>query len=637
MLTIATAGHIDHGKSSLIKALTTIDPDRLPEEKARGMTIDLGFAWLSLPSGEVVGIVDVPGHKQFVHNVIPGLFGVDAVLLVVAADDGWMPQTEEHLRILDLLGVRHGLVVLNKIDLVSDPAWLDLVEEDIARHIAGTCLEGSPIMRVSTRTGAGIDETRRVVADIAARLAPRQNAGKPRLPVDRVFSIKGAGVVVTGTLSGGIFRAGDDVILSPMGLSARIRTVESYKQLQPEATPGCRVALNLTGVKREELRRGDLVLPVALPISRIMDVELKLLSGLEASLKNMTEVAIFMETREMLGHVVLIGSRLLAPGESTYAQLRLGEDVSSYIGERFVIRRQSPSMTIGGGVILDPQADKFKLAETSARQAFLETRRGLGLPELILSEMTKKHQMMVDGMLAASLFPKTEIARAVQELLRQKHLASAGQRLIDISIWRNAGEKLISMAQAEHKADRLKKGLSQAVAQSALGLDKDIFDAIVSELVSAGKLVRLDDAIALPEHRQQLSPQQEAQASAIRLMFQSNPTAPPTLKEIAAELVGSVGVVRYLVQHGELVELSEGVLMSATQFAMAESEVQRLLKEKGQVTIQDLSVCFGFSRKFSIPLLTHLDRLGITRREGDVRVAGKRQQRNPDAPATPLS
>ena len=624
MLTIATAGHIDHGKSSLIKALTAIDPDRLPEEKERGMTIDLGFAWLPLPSGEVIGMVDVPGHKQFVHNVIPGLFGVDAALLVVAADDGWMPQTEEHLRILDLLGIRHGLVVLNKTDLVPDRAWLELVADDITQHLMGTSLEGATIICVSARTGDGIAELRQAVAEFAARLAPRRDVGKPRLPVDRVFNIKGAGVVATGTLSGGVFRAGDDVVLSPAGLAARIRAVESYKQLQAEAAPGSRVALNLAGIKQEELKRGDIILPAALPVSRILDVDLKLLPGLDAPLKNMTEVVVFMETREMLGRVAFIGPRFLAPGESTFAQLRLSEDVSAYIGERYVIRRQSPPLTIGGGVILDPRAEKFKLAEVSARQGFLEKRKSFELADLILSEVGKRKRMIASGILAASLFSKGEVEREVKELLSGRRLASTGQMLIDIGHWQDIGTKLLSMAKAEHEADRLKKGLSLAAAQSALGLEKDVFDAIAQELVSAGKLVRLEDALALPEHRQQLSPQQEVQAKAIRQMFQKNPAAPPTLKEVTAEIPGSLGVVRYLANHGELVELPEGILMTAAQFGAVEAEVVRLLKVKGQVAIQDLSACFGFSRKYSIPIFTQLDRLGITRREGDVRVAGKK-------------
>ena len=624
MLTIATAGHIDHGKSSLIKALTSIDPDRLPEEKERGMTIDLGFAWLPLPSGEVVGMIDVPGHKQFVHNVIPGLFGVDAALLVVAADDGWMPQTEEHLRILDLLNIKHGMVALNKIDLIPDRAWLDLVSEDIAKHIADTSLSGVPILRVSARTGEGVDEMRDALTKLSAKLAPRRDIGKPRLPVDRVFNIKGAGVVVTGTLSGGAFRAGDDVVIMPKGLSARIRIVESYKQLRPEAMPGSRVGLNLVGVKREEIKRGDLVSPFVLPVGRILDTELTLLSGLESPLKNMAEVVVFMETREMLGRVALIGPRFLAPGESAFAQLRLNEDVSAYIGERFVIRQQSPPLTIGGGVILDHRAEKFKLAGVLARQAFLEKRKSLDIFNLILSEVAKSRQIITGEILAESLFPKAEIDCAVQELLQQKRLVASGKYLIDPVFWQDASDKLLSMAKAEHKADRLKKGLLQAVAQSALGVEKDVFDTLVQELASAGKLVRLDDTLALPEHRQQLSPQQETQAEAIRLMFRKNSAAPPTLKEIVSALPGSAGVVKYLAQQGELVELPEGILMNAAQFAAVESEVVRLLKEKGQVTIQDISACFGYSRKFSIPLFTHLDRLGVTRRSGDVRVAGKK-------------
>jgi selenocysteine-specific elongation factor len=281
-------------------------------------------------------------------------------------------------------------------------------------------------------------------------------------------------------------------------------------------------------------------------------------------------------------------------------------------------------MTIGGGVILDPQAEKFKLAEVSARQAFLENRKSLELPDLVLSEMAKKRQVMADSILAASPFPKTRIDQTVQDLIKQKRLATTGQFLIDIAFWQDASGKILAMAQVEHKVNRLKKGLSQAAAQSALGLEKDIFDALVQELVSAGKLVRLDDALALPEHRQQLSSQQEAQAAAIRLMFQRSPTAPPTLKEITAEIPGSAGIVKYLAQQGELVELPEGVLMGTAQFTAVEVDVVRLLKEKGQVTIQDMNARFGFSRKFSIPLLAHLDRLGITRREGDVRVAGKK-------------
>ena len=312
MLTIGTAGHIDHGKSSLVKALTSIDPDRLPEEKERGMTIDLGFAWLALPSGETVGIVDVPGHKQFVHNVIPGLFGIDAVLLVVAADDGWMPQTEEHLRILDLLGIKHGIVVLNKIDLISDPEWLSLVEKDISaapcRHQPrGFARHARKHSHGPRHRGAKAGHRRP-----RQELTPRQDIGKPRLPIDRVFVIKGSGVVVTGTLSQGTFSAGDECYHCAFRYG---RAHKKPGELQKSRRPGpSRVAAwpsTWQASSARTLHAEILSLPRHLyPSSRIMDVEMKLLADAGAPLKNMAEVLVYMETRELLGRVALIGAKV---------------------------------------------------------------------------------------------------------------------------------------------------------------------------------------------------------------------------------------------------------------------------------------------------------------------------------------
>jgi selenocysteine-specific elongation factor len=468
---------------------------------------------------------------------------------------------------------------------------------------------------------------RQAIAGLAAELQPRQDIGKPRLPVDRVFNIKGAGVVVTGTLSYGVFKSGDEVFLSPSGLSAHIRSVESYKQILPQAQPGSRVALNLTGVKREDIGRGEVVLPASAagnPLSRLLDVELKLLPELEAPLKHMAEVVVFLETREMLCRVALMERRQLGSGETAFAQLRLEEDISAFYGERFIIRQQSPPRTIGGGTVLDPHAGKFKLAEAPARMAFLESRRSLGLNDLILSETAKKRLTPASKLLQYAPFPQPEIDGAIKELLRSRRLISAANSLVDTAFWQQCGQKLLDMAKKEHEADKLKKGLSQAVAQSALGLDKDIFDALVQQLVQAGKLVRLEDALALPEYRPQLSKEQQAMSAAIMGMFAQSPAAPPTLKEITARFPGGAGVVKYLAQQGELVELPEGVLLPAARFKTIQDEVVRLIKEKGQITIQDISAAFGFSRKFSIPLLTQLDRLGITRREGDARVPGKK-------------
>jgi selenocysteine-specific elongation factor len=626
MLTIGTSGHIDHGKSSLVKALTTIDPDRLPEEKERGMTLDLGFAWLNLPSGEAVGVVDVPGHKQFVHNVIPGLFGIDAVLLVVAADDGWMPQTEEHLQILNLLGISHGILVLNKVDLVADPEWLDLVESDIARHLENSSLAGAPIMRVSARTGQGIEELKQAIGRLAGELAPRKDIGKPRLPIDRVFTIKGSGVVVTGTLSQGIFTAGDDVVISPQGLPAHIRTVESYKHILGQASPGSRVALNLAGLKREEVSRGNIVLAAKynMPLSRLLDVELKLLPGLDAPLKNMAEVLVYLETRELLGRVILPAAKPLKPGETVLAQLRFTEDLATFIGERFVIRQQSPAKTIGGGLVLDPQAARFKLTDIDKRQSFLSRRQTLKLEDLILSEVEKYHFLEVPNLLLSSLFLQTEVTAMIKTLIKEKKLIETKPYLVDIAFWQAANQKLLEMLAAEHAGDQLSKGLPQATAQGSLGLPREAFDSLVAGLASTGKLVRQEDVLALPDNKPRLSAQQETMRAAIIKLFEKNAQTPPTVKEITAQLPDSYGVVRYLSQQGELVEMAEGILMTSRQFKAVQDEVIRILKEKGQITIQDINARLGFSRKYSIPLLTQMDRLGLTRRDGDLRVPGKK-------------
>ncbi|UCE97246.1 MAG: selenocysteine-specific translation elongation factor, partial [Dehalococcoidia bacterium] len=301
MFTFGTAGHIDHGKSSLVKALTAIDPDRLPEEKKRGMTIDLGFAWFQASSGEMVGIVDVPGHEHFVRNVIPGLGGIDAALLVIAADDGWMPQTEEHLQILHLLGVKNGIVALTKIDLVDDLDWLELVETEIVEKLTMSNLQSAPIIRVSSKDGSGIQQLKETIERLVLELVPRKDTGKPRLPVDRVFMMKGSGVVVTGTLSNGSLSTGDDVFISPGGQTAHIRTIESYKQQVNRAQPGSRVALNLTGVKKSGIERGDIVMTVNAKTSKVVNVELSTTPQLTNPLKTNSELAFYFETRELLG------------------------------------------------------------------------------------------------------------------------------------------------------------------------------------------------------------------------------------------------------------------------------------------------------------------------------------------------
>jgi selenocysteine-specific elongation factor len=626
MLTLGTAGHIDHGKTSLIKALTSIDTDRLPEEKERGMTIDLGFAWLKLASGETIGIVDVPGHKQFINHVAPGLFGIDAVLLLVAADDGWMPQTEEHFQILNLLGIKNGMVVLNKIDIAPDAEWLNLVEADINQRLAGTPLAGSPVIRVSARTGEGIDRLTAAITALAARLTPRQDIGKPRLAVDRVFTMKGSGVVVTGTLNQGVFNAGDEVAAWPSGLEGRIRSIESYKQTLGQVQPGSRVALNLSGFKREELNRGDIILSQRQkpPLAREIDIELRLLPLLDAPLKNMTEVLVYMETRELLARVVLLESRVLNSGETGLAQLRFTENVSSFIGERFIMRRQSPATTIGGGTVLNPLAARYKPSHLPGVLAALNTGRSLSLQDLILAEVERQKMADARGLLSASLFTAADVSRGVEDLLSRKKLVQASGYLISPARWQEWIKVIIDTVSRGIEAEKLKKGVPQSAVQSALGQPKELFDALLANLLAEGKLVRENDVLYLPEHKPRLSAEQEKLAAAVLEMFHKNPTTPPALRDILAQFPAAGSVVRFMLQQGQIIEFPEYVLMEAGRFAEIQRQIIEMLKEKGQVSIQDISARFGFSRKYSIPLMTQLDRLGITRREGDVRVAGRK-------------
>jgi len=624
MLTIGTAGHIDHGKSSLIKALTSIDPDRLPEEKRRGMTIDLGFAWLPVSSGETVGIVDVPGHKQFIHNVIPGLGGIDAALLVVAADDGWMPQTEEHMHILDFLGIKHAIVALNKIDLVDDPEWLPLVEREIAEKLSKTGLKDAPIIRVSSKDGSGIAQLRQEIEKLVRKLSARKDIGKPRLPVDRVFTMKGSGVVVTGTLTNGSLSVGDDVFIAPAGQPAHIRSIESYKKHIDKAQPGSRVALNLTGAKKDAINRGDVVMKDKARTSSIIDVEMRLIKRLERPVKNNSELLFFLETQELPGRVIFFDKKPLFSRRPALAQVCFNREVSAYIGERFIIRRQSPAATIGGGVILNPLADKYRARDYAETQAFLDRRRSLEFEELALTKLRKSGYSEKKGFLAESLYSAEAISEGVRQLASQNRLVIAGLYIIDSNHWQQQMDEILKVLHKEHEAHPLKQGLSQAILHSRLDLPKDAFNHMVASLVDAGKLRRIGDAVALSSHKPQASSGQEDIVSRILELFKKNHGSPPTMKEIAEQIPGSLDIVHFLLRQKMLVELPEGILLEKGHYEDIEAAVITFLEKNGQISIQDINSLFGFSRKYTIPLLTYLDGKKITRRQGNVRVLLKR-------------
>lgn len=415
---IGTAGHIDHGKTALIRALTGRDTDRLKEEKRRGITIDLGFTWFDLPGGESAGIIDVPGHEKFIRNMTAGVAGMDLVLLVVAADEGIMPQTREHMDILEMLGVERYLIVLNKCDL-ADQEWIDMVEEEIRKETDGTALRDAPIIRVSAATGEGINLLKEKIAETAAGIQDGRNAeGAVRLPVDRVFSVAGFGTVVTGTLLEGTIRKGSQFTLYPQNIPCRVRGIQVYSEETDCCCAGQRAALNLTGIRKEEIRRGSVIAaPGSICSGRNVDVRLSLLPGSGRTVKNQTRLHFYSGTAEMLCRAVLLDADSVAPGESCLAQLRMESDTALKPGDRFVVRFYSPVETIGGGVVLEPDA----LRERRFRPEVIERlkKREQGDPLVILELQAGKHRdtMTEAGELAAELaMTEKETEKCIRDL-----------------------------------------------------------------------------------------------------------------------------------------------------------------------------------------------------------------------------
>jgi selenocysteine-specific elongation factor len=621
MFVIGTVGHIDHGKSTLVLALTGIDPDRLPEEKNRGMTIDLGFAWFLLSSGEMIGIIDVPGHKDFISNMIPGVGGIDAALIIIAADEGWMPQTEEHLQILNLFDIKHGIVALTKVDLIDTPDWLDLMEEDIRRRLRGTTLSDVPIVRVSAKEGTNIGELKRSIEELVSKITPRRDIGKPRLPVDRVFTIKGSGIVVTGTLTDGSLSQGEKVVIFPKNLPTRIRALESYKEKTNKAQPGNRVALNLVGLEKKDINRGDIVFGGEEQIrsSRILDTRVRLVSRLANPLKGNTQVVVYLGTREILGRIILLGAKTVEQGESAFAQLRFKERVATRIGDYFIIRRPSPAETIGGGIVLDPLASKHEFKDIDNVTFFLQRRINLAIEELVLTELEKNKYMEEDGLLMASHYSSQEVRSCLRLLQDKNKLIVAGSWVIDLTYWKKQVDEVLDMLAEEHSLHPLEKGLPQAVLQGRLDVPKQILSELITALISSGKIVRDEDTIALLTHKPRLSPDQKITISRILKLFDEHQVNPPTRQELAS-FPNSEEIVRFMCQQNMLIELPEGMLLERKHYQNIKTEIINFLRTNGSISIQQVRELFGFSRKYILPLLTKLEEEKVIRRQGDIRM-----------------
>jgi selenocysteine-specific elongation factor len=618
MHVIGTAGHVDHGKSTLVQALTGINPDRLKEEQARQMTIDLGFAWMQLPGGETVGIIDVPGHEDFIENMLAGVGGIDAAMLIIAADEGVMPQTREHLAILNLLEVPQLLVVMTKIDLVEDIEWLELVELDIRELLADTHYSATPIVRVSVHTGAGLDTLLKVLAGLLNELKPHSTDGIARLPIDRVFTLSGFGTVVTGTLLGGTLATGEVVEIQPTGQQARIRGLQSHQHAVEIALPGNRTAVNLSGIEKQALQRGYVLAhPGMLQPTQLLDVELIHLAASLHPLKHNAEVKVFIGAAETLARVRLLTDDLLMPGQMTWGQLALKETLSAIRDQRFIIRLPSPAMTIGGGRILDiAPRRKWKRNHPGLVARFERLARGTALD--LVSEYLIQHQ---SPMLIADVVKHTDISMQALDALRTTPLLIWQDDWVIHSETLEYHENRVKHILSDyHTANPLHPGIHANTLRNQLGLSPAAFDVLLTVLLSRGILMlREQTRLHLPSFAVRYTRTQQETIEHTLALFRREKYSPPSVKDTIAQI--GEPLLEALISQGALVRISADVLLTADVYREWIDYARSQLQAGVNLRVSSFRDTYNTSRKYALAFLEHLEANQLTRRVGDEHVA----------------
>ncbi|MBI4587249.1 MAG: selenocysteine-specific translation elongation factor [Candidatus Rokubacteria bacterium] len=624
---VGTAGHIDHGKTALVKALTGIDTDRLPEEKARGITIDLGFAYLEGPGGLTIEIVDVPGHERFVKNMLAGVGGIDLVLLIIAADEGVMPQTREHLAICQLLHIKSGLVALTKCDLV-DEEWLELVKDDVSRLLRETFLDGCPILPVSSKTGDGLAELRAALLTSAEQVPPKAVDQSPRLPIDRVFTVKGFGTVVTGTLTAGRLALDERVEIYPKGAVAKVRGLQCHGHPVDQAVAGQRTAVNLQGVERTAIERGDVLgRPGALLPAVLVDATLELLEDAPRPLKGRDRVRFHVGTSEVMARVLLLDRPALEPGDTTYCRFRLEAPVVALSGDRYVIRSYSPIITIGGGTLLDVAPPRFKRKAPMllAHLTLLER----GTPEEVLEEHLRQAGALgvkTEELQARTPFAPTRLKELLDSLkLAGKIEAVDRERFVHGDARARLRNQIFRVIEAFHAQHPLRSGISREELRVRAGAPEErIFAHILGALEAEGIVKAEKDKVRLATHRVRLSPAQQAAIDKVEAQFRSAGAAPPGPEEALAKagLTGSEEneLFQLLLEERRLVRIKESLFFHAEILKMIEDKLVALLKQKKEVGPADVKDLLGISRKYAIPLMEYFDGQRVTTRVGDKRV-----------------
>jgi selenocysteine-specific elongation factor len=617
---IGTAGHVDHGKSALVKALTSIDPDRLEEEKRRGMTIDLGFAYLQLPGGRVVGIVDVPGHQRFLKNMLAGVHGMDAVLLVIAADEGPMPQTREHLAIIDLLGIEHGIAVLTKRDLVDD-AWLSLVHDEVADMLRTTSLRRAPIVAVSSHNGAGLDALRAALDAELAETAPRPDLGRPRLPVDRAFAISGFGTVVTGTLVGGALRQGAEVAVLPGSRRARIRGLQQHNQPVESARPGSRTAVNLSGLDASEITRGDvLALPGSLPSSRRLDARLMVLPEAAHALRHRQRLLMYHDTAETMVELSLLERDQLQPGEEGFAQLFAVRPVVASKGDGFILRIPSPASTVAGGVIVDSDPRRHRRRDPAVISRLVASERADPATTAVL-ELGKHAHGLAEAQLADRLaLDDGRLGELLLQLARDGAVHRLGPRWLTRDQWESLRGRLTAQLDAYHSAQPLRRGMPKEELRSRTGIPAELLNDGLRVLAGEGILVERGGEVALARHRQDLTQDQHLSVDGFLRELELQPFNPPPLSELVGRHKLTPAVLQYLVAEQRVVRVNDETAFARSAYDEAVRRLRAHLEAEGRLTVAATRDLLGSSRRYVLPLLEWLDAQKITRRVGDDRI-----------------
>ncbi|MBL8208426.1 MAG: selenocysteine-specific translation elongation factor [Blastocatellia bacterium] len=629
---VGTAGHIDHGKTALVRALTGVDADRLKEEKERGITIDIGFADLTVGDTHF-GFVDVPGHERFVKNMLAGAHGIDLVMLVVAADESVMPQTREHFDICRLLEVKAGLVVITKADL-ADEDFIELVEAEVSEFVAGSFLANAPIIRVSSKTGQGIDELKKTLAQLAAKVTLRDANAVARLPIDRVFTIKGFGTVVTGTLIAGSVKTGDELELLPSQMPRiRVRGLQVHGKTMNEAQAGERTAINLQGIEVADVTRGQVLAPAGrLAATNMLDVNLQLLKSAPKPLRSRSRVRLHHGTAEALARVILLGQTELAPGGKAFAQLRLETPLLALPQDRFIVRSYSPAITIGGGVIVDALPNKHRLREAAAAAAKLETLAQADETErlALLVEMAGEAGMSFTALAARSGATDQTIKKVADHFTKTRRLiAATPQLLIAREPFESLAKQVRERLKAFHKKAPLESGLGREELRERIfaKLPAEIFRAVISQLTERNEVVAEKDLLRLSTHRVALSTEEQAAKDHLAQIYLQAKLQPISLEDALKSAAPSFGIdaaraqrfAQMLINSGELVRVGELVFHRQTLEELRTTLQQYKATNGAKIDVGIFKDLTGVSRKYAIPLLEYLDRSRITRRVGETR------------------